>query len=86
MPAPFRFVPNRQGIATFLKAPETLEVVKAKLRAIEAAAGLEQSRVDWAVGGDRVRGAVIGDYKPGTPREESRRKLLHGIDGAQGSS
>lgn len=82
----FRFVPNRRNIASFLKAPEAAELIKRKVRAIEATAGLDQSRVDWEMGDDRFRAAVIGDYKPGTRREDSRRALLHGIDGAQGTT
>ena len=82
-----RFVPNRANIASFLKAPEIEALIERKARAVEAAAAEAsgaggQFRVDVAVGGVRVRGAVMGDYSTNDP-EVSRAALLRALDAAR---
>ncbi|MFB7594293.1 hypothetical protein [Streptomyces sp. NPDC056160] len=85
-----RFVPNRRGIATFLRTPETRALIDRKVRAIEADASATaradgaggQFRVDVETGDHRVRGAVIGDYSTNDP-EVSRRALLRALDAAR---
>ncbi|MGW2742373.1 hypothetical protein [Streptomyces sp. NPDC001450] len=85
-----RLVPNRRGIASFLKAPEVRALIERKVRAAEAAATAAskadgfggQFRVDIQTGDHRVRGAVIGDYSTSDP-EVSRRALLRALDAAR---
>ncbi|HEY8985443.1 MAG TPA: hypothetical protein VIU15_38465 [Streptomyces sp.] len=85
-----RFVPNRRGIASFLRSPETRALIERKVRAIEADASATaraegwrgEFRVDVGTGGQRVRGAVIGDYSTPYP-EVSRRALLRALDAAR---
>jgi hypothetical protein len=87
MPRP-RIIPNRQGIATFLRSPETRALIERKTRAVADAAaqasegGGGQFRVDVETGDRRVRGAVIGDYSTSDP-EVSRRALLRALDAAR---
>ena len=85
-----RVVPNRQGIASFLRSPETRALIERKTRAVEEAASAAaraegwggQFRTDVETGERRVRGAVIGDYS--TPYAEvSRRALLRALDAAR---
>lgn len=84
-----RFQPNRRNIATFLKSPDTRRLIERKTRSAESAAaaaseGGGQFRTDIETGGERVRGAVIGDYATSDP-EVSRRALLRALDGARGA-
>lgn len=84
------FRPNRAGIASFLKAPETRVLIERKARAAESAAAAAAQaegwggrfRIDVEVGDRRVRGAVIGDYSTRYP-EVSRRALLRALDAAR---
>jgi hypothetical protein len=83
------FRPNRANIATFLKAPETRQLIERKARAAESAAAAASSadgqfRVDVQTEEHRVRAAVIGDYTTADP-EVSREALLRGLDGARGA-
>lgn len=81
-----RVIPNRRGIATFLRTPQTRALIERKTRAAEAAAaaGGGQFRTDIETGDRRVRGAVIGDYSS-DDMEASRAALLRGLDGARGA-
>lgn len=81
----FRFEPNRRAIASFLTTPGTRALIERKTRAAESAAssGGGQFRTDVQTGPQRVRGAVIGDYRADDPGE-SRRDLLRGLDAARG--
>lgn len=71
-----RFVPNRRGIVSFLRTPETRALIERKVRAVEAAASANarsdgwrgEFRTDVQTGDHRVRGAVIGDYSTPYPR------------------
>ncbi|MFD3517707.1 hypothetical protein [Streptomyces sp. NPDC058657] len=81
-----RITPNRRGIAALLKSAGVREVIARKTqdvaRAATAAAEPDhgQFRTDISTEGNRVRGAVIGDYATSDP-EDSRRALLRGLDG-----
>jgi hypothetical protein len=82
-----RIVPNRQGIVSFLRAPETRALIERKTKAVaDAAASASEAggqfRVDVETGDRRVRGAVIGDYSTNDP-EVSRRALLRALDAAR---
>lgn len=82
-----RIIPNRRGIASFLRSPETLALIERKTRAVaERAAAVSEAdgqfRVDVETGEHRVRGAVIGDYSTGDP-DVSRRALLRALDAAR---
>lgn len=82
-----RIIPNRQGIATFLRSPQTRALIERKTRAVaEAAAQASEAggqfRVDVETGDRRVRGAVLGDYSTSDP-EVSRRALLRALDAAR---
>ncbi|MFI7239667.1 hypothetical protein [Streptomyces cyaneofuscatus] len=81
-----RMVPNRRGIASFLRSAETRELIERKTRAAERAAAADggQFRTDVETGDLRVRGAVIGDYESDS-MEETRARLLRGLDGARGA-
>ncbi|MFJ9979699.1 hypothetical protein [Streptomyces cyaneofuscatus] len=81
-----RLVPNRRGIASFLRSTQTRQLIERKTRAAEAAAAADggQFRTDVETGDRRVRGAVIGDYESDS-LEETRAKLLRGLDGARGA-
>ena len=83
-----RFRPNRQGIASFLKADGTRALIERKTEsAADAASSTADAggefRPDVEVGPRRVRGAVVGDYTTSDP-DVSRRALLRGLDGARG--
>lgn len=80
----FRFEPNRRAIAGLLKSPEVRALIERKTQAAEHAAssGGGRFRTDVQTGPQRVRGAVIGDYKADDPAE-SRRDLLRGLDAAR---
>ncbi|MBZ4319535.1 hypothetical protein [Streptomyces huiliensis] len=80
-----RFVPNRPGINSLMKTPETgAEVRRIARRISVAAAGADGDfRTDAALGAMRWRAAVIGNYnwpKSGGLRG-SRRALLSALDG-----
>lgn len=87
-----RIVPNRRGIVSFLRAPETRALIERKTRATADAASAAARadgaggdfRVDVETGERRVRGAVIGDYSTSDP-EVSRRALLRALDAARGT-
>ncbi|MFD7539570.1 MULTISPECIES: hypothetical protein [unclassified Streptomyces] len=82
-----RFRPNRDGINSFMKTPETgREVERIAGRIAASAAGAEGDfRTDSALGAHRWRSAVIGNYN--WPRSGglagARRDLLRGMDGAK---
>lgn len=84
--ARIRVIPNRRGIATFLRTPQTRALIERKTRAAEQAAAADggQFRTDIETGDRRVRGAVIGDYAS-DDMEASRAALLRGLDGARGT-
>ncbi|WP_030677694.1 hypothetical protein [Streptomyces sp. NRRL B-1347] len=80
-----RFRPNREGINSLMKTPETgAEVRRIAERIASAAAGSEGDfRTDAALGARRWRAAVIGNYnwsKSGGAAG-SRRDLLRGLGG-----
>lgn len=84
-----RIIPNRSAIAGFLKSAGTRELIARKVQDVEgaaaAAAGPDhgQFRTDLSDAGQRVRGAVIGDYATSDP-EDSRRALLRGLEAGSG--
>ncbi|BDH04903.1 hypothetical protein [Streptomyces seoulensis] len=87
-----RIVPNRRGVVSFLRTPETRALIERKTRAAAAAASAAAQsdgadgdfRVDIEAGKKRVRGAVIGDYSTSDP-DVSRRALLRALDAARGT-
>ncbi|MFE2747316.1 hypothetical protein ACFXKX_23810 [Streptomyces scopuliridis] len=86
--ARIKVVPNRRGIASFLKSAGTRALIERKTRAAErgaatASTAAGQFRTDVQTDDRRVRGAVIGDYSTDDP-EVSRAALLAGLDAAKG--
>lgn len=79
-----RFRPNRNGINSFMKTPETgREVERIADRIASSAAGTEGDfRTDSALGTRRWRAAVIGNYRKHNDTEGTRSELLRGMDGA----
>ncbi|MFE2409846.1 hypothetical protein ACFXDE_16035 [Kitasatospora sp. NPDC059408] len=81
-----KFKPNKSGINSFMKNPETGAEVRRVAQSIAEAAGSGEGlfKVDSALGRRRHRAAVIGNYDfPNSGGlAGSRRDLLRGLDGA----
>ncbi|MFJ7250761.1 hypothetical protein ACIQWA_39820 [Kitasatospora sp. NPDC098652] len=83
-----KFRPNKSGINSLMKTPETGAEVRRIAQAIAESAGSNDGlfKTDSALGKRRWRAAVIGNYDwPNSGGlAGSRRDLLRGMDGAHG--
>ncbi|MGW2380200.1 hypothetical protein [Streptomyces sp. NPDC001658] len=79
-----RFRPNRAGINSLMRTPETGAEVRRIAERIAESAGSDGGdfRTDSALGTRRWRAAVIGNYEKQRDAEGTRRALLRGLDGA----
>jgi hypothetical protein len=74
---------NWDVVHSLLKLPATAAVIEEHTKRIDAnvtALGV-QSRRDFAMEGERARGAVIAGYEPTATAENTRRALLLSLDG-----
>jgi len=74
---------NWNALNAMLKSPEVAEIVKAETRRVDENVSSQggQSRVDFAIEGERARGAVIAGYEDGATAESTRSQLLRSLDG-----
>lgn len=80
-----RFRPNRQGINSLMKTAATGQEVRRIAERIKGAAEAAEDgeyQTDSALGEQRWRAAVIGNYAKHRDAEGTRRALLSGLDGA----
>lgn len=73
---------NWNAVHDLLKSQATADVIKGHTRSIDnqAKAQGSQTRVDFAIEGERARGAVIAGYENGATAEKTRRTLLNSLD------
>ncbi|WP_405560688.1 hypothetical protein [Streptomyces sp. NBC_01180] len=74
---------NWPAVHELLLAEGVAKLVEAETKKIDqrvAALG-SQSRTDFAVSGERPRGAVIAGYEDGATAENTRRALLRSLGG-----
>ncbi|WP_326792049.1 hypothetical protein OHA79_09615 [Streptomyces sp. NBC_00841] len=74
---------NWDVVHSLLKLPTTAAIIQEQTGHIDAnvtALGL-QSRRDFALEGERARGAVIAGYEDGATAERTRRMLLRSLGG-----